>query len=114
MEPGDAVHFDFRTAHGARGNLAASRRRVLSLRWVGDDVRYVERPARTSPPYPGHNMKPGQKLREDWFPVIFGADGRGHASGEAKSRGWMHKLTSVRAQSAILSRLTSCVNLAMS
>ena len=80
MEPGDAVLFDFRTANGARGNLAASRRRVLSLRWVGDDVRYVERPGRTSPPYPGHNMKPGQKLREDWFPVIFDADSRGHLS----------------------------------
>ncbi|MDP9138451.1 MAG: phytanoyl-CoA dioxygenase family protein, partial [Pseudomonadota bacterium] len=53
MAPGDAVLFDFRTAHGARGNLAPSRRRVLSLRWVGDDARYVERPGRTSPPYPG-------------------------------------------------------------
>jgi ectoine hydroxylase-related dioxygenase (phytanoyl-CoA dioxygenase family) len=73
MEPGDAILFDFRTAHGARGNLASSRRRVLSLRWVGDDARYVERPGRTSPPYPGHDMKPGQKLREDWFPIIFGA-----------------------------------------
>ncbi len=74
MEPGDAVLFDFRTAHGARGNLAANRRRVLSLRWVGDDARYVERPGRTSPPYPGHGMAPGQKLREDWFPVIYRAE----------------------------------------
>lgn len=71
MEPGDAILFDFRTAHGARGNLTAARRRALSLRWVGDDAHYVERPGRTSPPYPGHDMKPGQKLREDWFPVIF-------------------------------------------
>ncbi|TGQ21548.1 phytanoyl-CoA dioxygenase family protein, partial [Mesorhizobium sp. M00.F.Ca.ET.216.01.1.1] len=71
MEPGDAILFDFRTAHGARGNLTAARRRALSLRWVGDDAHYVERPGRTSPPYPGHDMKPGQKLREDWFPIIF-------------------------------------------
>jgi ectoine hydroxylase-related dioxygenase (phytanoyl-CoA dioxygenase family) len=70
MEPGDAVIFDYRTVHGARGNDAASRRRVLSLRWVGDDVRYAERPGRTSPPYPGHEMVAGQRLREDWFPVI--------------------------------------------
>ena len=48
-------------------------RRALSLRWVGDDARYVERPGRTSPPYPGHEMRAGQKLREDWFPVIWGA-----------------------------------------
>jgi ectoine hydroxylase-related dioxygenase (phytanoyl-CoA dioxygenase family) len=71
LEPGDAVAFDFRTVHGARGNLGAERRRVLSLRWVGDDVRYAERPGRTSPPYPGHGMRPGERLREDWFPVIY-------------------------------------------
>jgi ectoine hydroxylase-related dioxygenase (phytanoyl-CoA dioxygenase family) len=71
MEPGDAILFDFRTAHGARGNLTAARRRALSLRWVGDDARYIERPGRTSPPYHGHGMQPGQKLREDWFPVVF-------------------------------------------
>jgi len=70
MEPGDAVIFDFRTVHGARGNLSSGRRRVLSLRWVGDDARYAERPGRTSPPYPGHAMTAGQRLREDWFPII--------------------------------------------
>jgi ectoine hydroxylase-related dioxygenase (phytanoyl-CoA dioxygenase family) len=70
MEPGDVVLFHFRTAHAARGNFSDKRRRALSLRWVGDDARYLERPGRTSPPYPGHNMLAGQKLREDWFPVI--------------------------------------------
>jgi ectoine hydroxylase-related dioxygenase (phytanoyl-CoA dioxygenase family) len=70
MEPGDAVLFDFRTVHGARGNMSDTRRRALSLRWVGDDARYVERPGRTSPPFPGHGMVTGQRLREDWFPVI--------------------------------------------
>ncbi len=71
MEPGDAVLFDFRTAHGARGNHAPHRRRALSLRWVGDDARYITRPGRTSPPFEGHNMTQGQRLREDWFPVIW-------------------------------------------
>lgn len=71
MKPGDAVAFDYRTVHGARGNETAKRRRVLSLRWIGDDARYVERPGRTSPPYPGHGMTPGQRLREDLFPTIF-------------------------------------------
>jgi ectoine hydroxylase-related dioxygenase (phytanoyl-CoA dioxygenase family) len=71
MAPGDAVIFDYRTVHGARGNTASTRRRVLSLRWVGDDVRYLERPGRTSPPYTGHGMVPGQRLREDWFPVVW-------------------------------------------
>lgn len=71
MEPGDVVLFDFRTAHGARGNMSSDRRRALSLRWVGDDARYVERPGRTSPPFPGHGMVAGQKLRDDWFPVTW-------------------------------------------
>ena len=44
MQPGDAVAFDFRILHGARGNQTTSRRRAFSLRLVGDDARYVERP----------------------------------------------------------------------
>lgn len=74
MEPGDAVLFDFRTVHGARGNVSNNNRRVLSLRWVGDDARYVQRDGRTSPPFPGHDMQAGQRLREDWFPVLYGAN----------------------------------------
>ena len=56
-----------------RGNEAASRRRAFSLRLVGDDARYVERPGPTSPPFPGHEMVAGQRLREDWFPELFHA-----------------------------------------
>ena len=70
MEPGDAVAFDFLTLHGARGNSTDRRRQAFSLRLVGDDARYVERPGRTSPPYPGHGMQAGQRLREDWFPML--------------------------------------------
>lgn len=70
MEPGDAVAFHFRTSHGARGNRSDRRRRAFSLRLVGDDARYVQRPGPTSPPFPGHGMIPGQPLREDWFPVL--------------------------------------------
>lgn len=70
MAPGDAVAFHFRAVHGARGNLATRRRRAFSLRLLGDDARYGERPGRTSPPFPGHEMRPGQVLREDWFPFI--------------------------------------------
>lgn len=70
MEPGDAVAFHYRTLHGARGNQADTQRRAFSLRLVGDNARYVARPGPTSPPFPGHDMKPGQQLREDWFPVL--------------------------------------------
>lgn len=72
MEPGDAVAFHYRTLHGARGNEARARRRAFSLRLLGEDARYVERPGRTSPPYPDHGMVAGQRLREDWFPVLRG------------------------------------------
>ena len=70
MEPGDAVAFHFKALHGARGNNTDDRRRAFSLRVVGDDARYVERPGATSPPLTGHGMVAGQRLREDWFPII--------------------------------------------
>ncbi|MCF3946961.1 phytanoyl-CoA dioxygenase family protein [Acidiphilium sp. AL] len=73
MQPGDAVAFSFKTLHGARGNDATTRRRAFSLRLLGDDARYVTRPGRTSPPFPGHGMADGQRLREDWFPTIYRA-----------------------------------------
>ena len=72
MEPGDAVAFNYSVLHGARGNTSNTRRRAFSLRLLGDDARYVERPGPTSPPFPGHDMQAGQRLREDWFPVIYG------------------------------------------
>jgi len=72
MQPGDAVAFNFRTLHGTRGNVTGARRRAFSLRLVGEDARYVERPGPTSPPFPGHGMQPGNRLREDWFPVLRG------------------------------------------
>jgi ectoine hydroxylase-related dioxygenase (phytanoyl-CoA dioxygenase family) len=71
MDPGDAVAFHYGILHGARGNETKKRRRAFSLRLVGDDARYVERPGPTSPPFHGHNMKPGDRLREDWFPIIY-------------------------------------------
>lgn len=73
MAPGDAVAFNFGILHGARGNTSEHRRRAFSLRLLGDDARYVARPGATSPPFPGHGMTPGQKLREDWFPVLYRA-----------------------------------------
>ena len=71
LMPGDAIAFDFKILHGARGNNSADRRRALSLRFVGDDAVFTERPGRTSPPFPNHNMQTGQKLRTDWFPILY-------------------------------------------
>lgn len=71
LEPGDAVAFNYWILHSARGNEAALSRRAFSLRFLGDDARYVERPGPTSPPFPGHGMQAGDRLREDWFPTVF-------------------------------------------
>ena len=65
------VLFHFRTVHGARGNSSTERRRALSVRWIGDDARYIDRGARTSPPFEGHGMIEGDRLREDLFPVMY-------------------------------------------
>lgn len=71
LEPGDAIIFNYRTVHGAGGNTGNTRRRAFSCRFLGDDAIFMERPGRTSPPYPGINQKTGERLREDWFPTIW-------------------------------------------
>jgi ectoine hydroxylase-related dioxygenase (phytanoyl-CoA dioxygenase family) len=70
MQAGDAVAFHFGILHGARGNDTNQRRRAFSVRLVGDDARYVQRPGPTSPPFTGHGMSAGDRLREDWFPLL--------------------------------------------
>lgn len=74
LEPGDALAFHFLTLHGAPGNRAPSRRRGFSTRWLGDDAHFVKRPGATSPPYPGIGLKDGERMREDWFPVVWRAE----------------------------------------
>ena len=69
----DAIVFDFHCVHGAPGNVGTSRRRAFSARYVGDDVTFLERPGRTSPPFPGIGQQSGERLREDWFPVAWRA-----------------------------------------
>jgi ectoine hydroxylase-related dioxygenase (phytanoyl-CoA dioxygenase family) len=73
MEPGDAVAFTFRTLHGAPANRSANRRRVISVRWVGDDAVFARRPGRTSPPFPDLEFEDGAPFDAPEFPVVFGA-----------------------------------------
>ena len=61
------------------GGAVGTGLRIALLRLVGDDATYVERPGPTSPPFPGHGMQPGQRLREDWFPILLDR-GRGAVS----------------------------------
>ena len=73
LEPGDAVLFHFGTLHGVPAAPISERRRAFSTRWLGDDARYLERSGKTSPPWPGIDLKTGDRLREDWFPVLEGS-----------------------------------------
>ena len=71
LEPGDAVVFNFRTLHGAPANRSAERRRVISVRWVGDDARFVDRLGRTSPPFPDLEYEDGAAFDAPEFPVLY-------------------------------------------
>lgn len=71
LELGDCVLFNFKTVHGAPGNALSSRRRAFSTRFIGDDVRYVDRGGATSPPFAGIDLRKGDRMREDWFPVVY-------------------------------------------
>jgi len=71
IEPGDAIAFDFHTLHGARANSTNQVSRTLSFRLVGDDARYCHRSGRTSPNFPNIGQSNGERLREDWFPMIW-------------------------------------------
>jgi len=50
LQPGDAVFFHALTLHASQG--ATGLRRVISIRFLGDDARRVERSWRCSPPIP--------------------------------------------------------------
>ena len=71
VEPGDAVCFHFLSVHGAPGTSAG--RRVVSLRYVGDDVVRAARPWRTSPPFPELEgvLDDGAPLVHPLFPVVW-------------------------------------------
>ena len=60
LQPGDAVFFHALTLHASQG--AAGLRRVVSIRFLGDDARHIERPWRCSPPIPN----------DATFPVLLG------------------------------------------
>ncbi|MDJ0936979.1 MAG: phytanoyl-CoA dioxygenase family protein [Kiloniellales bacterium] len=81
LAPGDVLVFHFLTLHGAPGNASSHRRRGFATRWLGDDARFVQRPGRTSPPYPDIGLEDGDRLREDWFPVVWTAAERRDGEG---------------------------------
>ena len=71
MSLGDAILFNFKVLHSSSGNKDNKSRKAFSARFIGDDVRYNDRNGETSPPFKGINLKSGDKMREDWFPVVW-------------------------------------------
>jgi ectoine hydroxylase-related dioxygenase (phytanoyl-CoA dioxygenase family) len=68
---GDGVLFNFKIVHGSSSNKTSKSRRAFSMRFIGEDVRFIDRGGPTSPPFDGINLKSGDLMREDWFPKIF-------------------------------------------
>ena len=74
VQPGDIVAFHFRTVHDAPGNALATRRRAVSLRWLGGDATWAERPWQVSPPYEADGLAPGDPPGHDpRFPQVVSA-----------------------------------------
>ena len=71
LKIGDAVLFNFKIVHGASGNNSTDRRRAFSMRFIGDDVKYLGRGGETSPPFKGIGLKDGEVMRKDWFPIVW-------------------------------------------
>jgi ectoine hydroxylase-related dioxygenase (phytanoyl-CoA dioxygenase family) len=71
VDPGDAVAFNFRTLHGAPANISSARRRVISIRWVGDDARFIRRPGVTSPDFPDLKFEDGAPFEGYEFPLLY-------------------------------------------
>ena len=71
LEIGDAVLFNFKIVHGSDANLTSLQRRAFSMRFIGDDVKFLKRNGPTSPPFDGINLMNGDKMRADWFPEVF-------------------------------------------
>ncbi|HEY1314805.1 MAG TPA: phytanoyl-CoA dioxygenase family protein [Steroidobacteraceae bacterium] len=75
LEPGDAVCFHMLTLHAARGVSGSDRRRVFSVRFLGDDVRHAPRRWRTSPEFPGlrEALPAGAPMIHPLFPELWRA-----------------------------------------
>jgi ectoine hydroxylase-related dioxygenase (phytanoyl-CoA dioxygenase family) len=73
LQPGDAVCFHMLTLHAARGVGGTHRRRVFSVRFLGDDIRHAPRRWRTSPEFPGLDARlpAGAPMDDPLFPELW-------------------------------------------
>jgi ectoine hydroxylase-related dioxygenase (phytanoyl-CoA dioxygenase family) len=75
LQPGDAVCFHMLTLHGSRGVTGSHRRRVFSVRFLGDDMTHAPRRWKTSPEFPGLSdaLPEGAPMNHPLFPVLWQA-----------------------------------------
>ena len=73
LEPGDAVFFNMLTVHGSGGVSGPNRRRVLSVRFLGDDMVHAPRRWTTSPPFDGleAELPAGAGMDHELFPELW-------------------------------------------
>jgi ectoine hydroxylase-related dioxygenase (phytanoyl-CoA dioxygenase family) len=71
LEPGDAVCFHMLALHASGG--ATARRRVFSVRFLGDDIRHAPRRWKTSPEFPGlaEQLPAGAEMDHALFPLLW-------------------------------------------
>lgn len=74
LAPGDVVAFHMLALHAAAGVDSDRRRRVFSLRYLGDDARHAPRRWKTSPDFPGlaDQLPAGAVMDHPLFPLLIG------------------------------------------
>jgi ectoine hydroxylase-related dioxygenase (phytanoyl-CoA dioxygenase family) len=74
IEPGDFVCFNMLALHAAAGSQGSQRRRVFSVRFLGDDMRHAPRAWKTSPDFPGlaEQLPAGAPMDHPLFPLLIG------------------------------------------
>jgi len=72
IAPGDFVCFHMLTLHAAAGVEGPNRRRVFSVRLLGDDIRHAPRSWKTSPDFPGlaERLPAGAPMDDPLFPLL--------------------------------------------
>jgi ectoine hydroxylase-related dioxygenase (phytanoyl-CoA dioxygenase family) len=75
LEPGDLVAFHMLALHASAGVDGDRRRRVFSVRFLGDDMRHAPRPWKTSPEFPGlaDELPAGAPMAHPLFPLLVGS-----------------------------------------
>ena len=76
VEPGDVIAFHMLSLHASAGVDGDTRRRVFSVRMLGDDATHAPRAWVTSPPFPGlaERLPVGAPMHDDaLFPLLWSA-----------------------------------------